>query len=130
MPSDFLRLKTRTRFGLKLQLYLVAWGFLVCQAVLARLAPLDLLVSVLLVWYLVRVSQELKSRREPLTRKQKHILFGLGACAFGVILAGLLVVGLIKRTPIVWIAFGLVAVISLALLFYEHDQLYKDGEPV
>jgi len=129
MPSDFFKLKSRTRFSLKLELYAVGLVFVFSQALLARLAPLDLLVSVLVVWYLIRVSQELKFRREPLTRKQKHILFGLIACACGVVLAGLLVAGLIKQTPIIWIAFGLVAVISFAVLFYEHEHLYKDEKP-
>jgi hypothetical protein len=128
MPSDFLKLKNRSRFALKLGLCTVGFSLLVSQVLLVRMPPLDLLVTVLVVWYLSRISQELKSRREPFTRNQKRVLFGLVACAYGVVLIGLLIAGLIKRTPIVWIAFGLVAVVSFAVLFHDYEQLYKDEE--
>jgi hypothetical protein len=89
VPGDLLTLKSRTRFSLKLERYVVGFVFMVSQALLARLI----------------------------------------ACVCAVVVVGLLVAALMKRMPIIWIAFGLVAVISLALLFYEHEQLYKDGEP-
>jgi hypothetical protein len=101
---------------------------LVSQALLTKLLPLDLLVTVIVVLYISRISQELKSRRDPFTRKQKHVLFGLEIGIYGLVLTALLVAGLIKRTPIVWIIFGLAAVITLAVLFNDYDQLYKDGE--
>jgi len=126
MPSDFLKLRGKTRFGLRLELYGVGFGLLASQVLLMKIPPLDLLVTVLVVWYISRVSQELKSRREPFTRKQKHVLFGLGACICGSILAGLLITGIIKRAPIVWITLGLVAVVSFVVLVHDYEHLYKD----
>ena len=128
MTSDFLKLRSKTRFGLRLELYAVGFGFLASQALLVNMPPLDLLVTLLIVLYLMAVDKELKTRREPFTPKQKQVLFSLPAFACGAILAALLIAGLVKRTPLVWIAFGLAAVLSLALLFHEYEQLYKDGD--
>jgi uncharacterized membrane protein YuzA (DUF378 family) len=95
---------------------------------LAKMPPVDLLATLLTIWYLFQIGQELKARREPFTQKQKHILFGFRAIAFGVVLIGLFVLGLVRRSPIVWIIFGLAAVFCLVLLFHGYEQIYKDGE--
>jgi hypothetical protein len=127
MPSNLINLAGRTRFRLKLELFIVGFGFLLSQALLVRVPPLDILVTALVVLYLSRVSKELKSRREPLTKTQKHILFSLEAGVYGLVLLALLVAAVIKQQPIIWIVFGLVAVVSIAVLFHDHEQLYKDS---
>jgi hypothetical protein len=124
--DGFFKLKSKTRFRLRLELYLVAFCMLLIQALLLKVPPLDLLVTLLALLYLSRVSKELKTRRDPFTQKQKHILFGIGASAYGLVLTGLFVAGLVRRTPMVWIIFGLAAVTTLAVLFHDYDQLYKD----
>ena len=127
-PSDFLNLKGKTRFRLRLELTGVVFGLLASQALLLKVPPLELMVTLLVVLYLSAVAKELKTRREPFTRKQKHILFGLVAFVYGAVLAALLIAGLIKRTPLVWIVFGMAAVLSFVILFHDYEQLYKDGD--
>jgi hypothetical protein len=70
---------------------------------------------------------------EALTRVRHNLgqtgkRFPLGLDRFGVTAfdRGLLVAGIVKRTPQVWICFGLVAVISLVILFHAYEQTYKD----
>ena len=128
MTSAFLKLGSKTRFRLRLELYAVGFGFFASQALLVSMPALDLVVTLLVLLYLMAVDKELKTRRESFTPKQKQVLFGLPAFACGAVLAALFFAGLVKRTPLVWIAFGLAAVLSLALLFHEYEQLYKDGD--
>jgi flagellar biosynthesis protein FliP len=56
------------------------------------------------------------------------VLFGFRAFVFIVVLTGLFVMGLVRRSPAVWIMFGLAAVLALVLLFHGYEQIYKDGE--
>jgi uncharacterized membrane protein len=126
--SDLLSLKGKTRFRLRLELTVVVFGLLGSQALLLKVPALELLVTLLVVLYISAVAKELKTRCEPFTRKQKHILFGLVAFVYGAVLAALLVAGIVKRTPLVWIVFGLAAVLSFVILIHDHEQLYKDGD--
>jgi hypothetical protein len=127
--SDYLQLKSKTRFRLRLELTTAVFGFLASQALLLKVPTLvELLVTLLLVLYMSVVGKELKTRREPFTRKQKHILFGLGASFYGMASAALFIAAFVKQTPVLWIAFALTAVLSFVILFHEYDQLYKDGD--
>jgi hypothetical protein len=126
--TDLLNLKRRSRFRLTLELQVAIFGLLAAQVLLAKMPPVDLIVTLLTVLYLFQIGQELKARRDPFTQMQKHVLFGFRAFVFAAVLIGLFVLGLIRRSPIVWITFGLAAVFSLVLLFHGYEQIYKDGE--
>ena len=126
--STLLRLKGRSRFRLRLELTLVGFGLLASQALLLKVPDLDAGVTLLVVLYLWALDKELKTRHEPFTRTEKHVLFGLGVFVYGAVLTALIAVGLFKRTPLVWIVFSLAAVLSFAILFHEYEQLYKDGD--
>ena len=92
---------------------MVVFGLLASQALLLKSPPLELLVTLVVVLYIAASAKELKSRREPFTRRQKHILFGLVAFVYGGVLTALLIAGLIKQTPLVWIVFALASVLSI-----------------
>jgi hypothetical protein len=96
--------------------------------VLLRNVPLDLLAALLATLYGTAVARELKTRREPFTRKQKHILFGVAVSVYGAVVAALLIAALVTRTPLLWIMFGLAAVLSLVTLFSSYEQIYKDRD--
>jgi hypothetical protein len=51
------------------------------------------------------------------------------ALAYAVVVIGLLVAGIVKHTPQVWICFGLVLVFSVAILFHAYEQTYKEDGP-
>jgi hypothetical protein len=125
-PNRILKLQNKTKFRLSLELYFVVFGLLASQVVLLRNLPLDLLAGLLAALYGIAVASELKTRREPFTRSQKHVLFGLAASFYGIVVAALLIAALVKRTPLLWIMFGLAAIISLVTLLASHEQMYKD----
>ncbi len=126
--SEYLQLKSKTRFRLRLELTIVVFVLLASQLLFLKAPSLELLVTLLIVLYISAVGKELKTRHEPFSPKQKHVLFGMVASFYGGISAALLIAGLLKRTPILWIAFGLTAVLSFVVLFYEYEQVYKDGD--
>jgi hypothetical protein len=125
--SELLNLKNKTRFGLRLELTLCVFGLLAVQLILLRVPPLDFLVTLLVVLYVAAAAKELKTRREPFTRRQKHVLFGLGVLVYSTVVVALLIASYVKRTPILWIAFGLAAMLSFVVLVAEFEQLYKNG---
>jgi hypothetical protein len=86
-----------------------------------------LLFPVLL--YLAALSKELKKRHEPLSKREKNLRFGVQVVAYALAVIGLLIAGIWKRTPQVWICFGLVLIFSAVILFHAHEQTYKeDGQ--
>ena len=107
---------------------MIVFSLLALQAFLVKLPTLELLVSLVVVLYIIAASKELKTRREPFTRKQKNILFGLVASVYGSVLTALLIAGLIKQTPLVWIVFGLALVFSFVILVHDYEQLYGDED--
>jgi len=117
-----MNLKAKTRFRLTLELYVCGIAMLVGMSFL----PFGLLLMAPAVLYLQPVSRELKTRREALAQKQKHILFGLQASFCGFVVVGLLVVALLRQTALAWIAFALISVLMLGSLFYGYEQVYKD----
>ena len=133
MPLDnVLNLGKKTRFRLLMECYACGFGFLAAQVALyfwLGPAPLGILVGLPLLLYLVALSKELKKRHEPLTRREKNLRFGVQVVAYAAAVIGLLVAGILKRTPQVWICFGLVAIVSLVILFHAYEQTYKDEGP-
>jgi uncharacterized membrane protein len=126
--SDVLNLKGKTRFRLRLELTLIVFGLLASQVLLLKAPPLELLVTLLVVLYIAAAARELKTRHEPFTKRQKQVLFGLVALVYAAVVVALLIACLVKGTPLLWIVFGLAAVLSFVTLFHDYEQLYKGGD--
>lgn len=117
-----MNLSHKSRFRLTLELNICWIGILIAMSFM----PVGFLIAAPAILYLQPVARALKSQREPLTQKQKHILFTIQASFCGIIVIGLLVVALLKRTPLAWIVFALISVVMLASLFYGYKQTYRD----
>lgn len=115
-------LQTKSRFHLTLELY--ACGFLVLLG--GSFLPLGILLWAPALLYLQPLIRELKTRREPLTSKQKHTLFAIQASFSGSVILGLLVLAILREKPLAWIVFALISLLMLASLFYGYEQIYKD----
>jgi hypothetical protein len=124
--SNLVNLRSKTKFRLTLETYTVVFGLLAAQILLVRVPPLDPAATLVAVLYLVQVSKEVKTRKELFSRKQKHVLFGYECSVYGFVLVGLLIAGLVKRTPIVWITFGLASVFSFVILVSDYERIFKD----
>src|SRR5436190_3920341 len=99
---------------------------LAAQVLLLQVTPLDLAATLMAMRYIVQVSKELKTRKELFSRKQKHFLFGYECSVYALVLVGLLIAGLAKRTPIVWITFGLASMFSFVILVSDYERIFKD----
>jgi|SRR6185312_5439354 len=116
------KLQAKSRFRLTLELY--ACGFVVLLG--GSFVPLGILLWAPALLYVQPLSRELKIRREPLTSKQKNTLFAIQVSFCGVLILGLLVLALLRETPLAWIVFVLISLLMLASLFYGYEQIYKD----
>ncbi len=116
------KLQAKSRFRLTLELYACALVFLVGGCFF----PLGILLMGPALLYTQPLARELKTRREPLTSRQKHTLFGIQASFCGLVVLGLLAAALWRETPLAWMLFALIALCMLASLFYGYQQIYKD----
>ena len=116
---DFSR---KSRFRLTIEVYLCCF---VCLAGSLSL-PYSLLVAAPVVLYYVPLLRELKSRRQPLTRSQKSVLFGIQAGFCGTMVLGCLAFALSRKTPMAWIVLALTSVTMLVALYYGYDQIYNE----
>jgi hypothetical protein len=116
------KLQTKSRFRLTLELY--AWGFLALLG--GCFLPLGILLLAPAILVLQPLLRELRTRREPLTSKQKHTLFALQSSFSGSAILALLVLALLREKPLAWIVFALISLLMLASLFYGYEQIYKD----
>ena len=125
---DLLNLKGKTRFRLRLELTLIVFALLASQVLLLRIPPLELLVTLLVALYIAAAAKELKTRHERFTERQKQVLFGVVGLGIAAVVVALLIAWLMKRNALLWIVFGLAAVLSFVALFHDYEQLYKDGD--
>ena len=116
------KLQSKSRFRLTLELY--ACGLVALLGFCFK--PLGILLWALALLYLQPLSRELKTRHEPFTSKQKHTLFAIQASFCGILIVGLLVLALLRQTPLAWIIFALISITMLASLLLGYDQIYKD----
>jgi hypothetical protein len=130
--EDAFKLTRKTRFRLLVDLYICGFGFFAVQGILYLKhgrSPLQMLLPLPILFYVIAVSKELKTRHEQLTRREKHFRFGMQAGAYAIAVVGLLVAGIVKNTPQLWICFGLVTVVSFVILFHAYEQTYReDGQ--
>lgn len=115
-----------------MECYACGFGFLAAQVVLYLWlgpSPVEMLLTLPVILYLAALSKELKKRQEPLSNREKNLRFGVQALAYAIVVIGLLVAGIVKHTPQVWICFGLVLVFSVAILFHAYEQTYKEDGP-
>jgi hypothetical protein len=116
------KLQTKSRFRLTLEV--CACGFIALLG--GSFLPYGILLLAPALLYLQPLTRELKTRREPLVPKQKHILFAIQASFCGVLIVGLLALALLREKPLAWIIFALGSLLMLASLFFGYEQIYKD----
>jgi len=114
-----MKFSERSRFGLTIESGLIT--ILLFFGILSALwkAPLGVVVWVVILplgFYLMRLNNHLKTRREAFTRPQKRVIFGMGVSYITFLVLGLFVVALLTRAPLAWIAFALAAAAELYLV--------------
>ena len=77
-------------------------------------------------FYLLRLTNHLKTRHEPFTRREKAIIFGFGLCFISSLVLILLFLALRRNAPVLWIAFVLAVLTAAACGYASYRQLYVD----
>jgi hypothetical protein len=121
-----MNLSHKSRFRLTLELYICGFVMLIGMSFM----PVGFLMVAPVILYLQPLSRELKSRREPLAKKQKNILFAIQSSFCGIIIAALLVIALLKETALAWIIFALISLLMLGSLYYGYEQIYKNERAI
>ena len=119
----------KTRFRLNLEQGACIVTMLLGASALDFAPLIGIIVFAPSALYLQRINSKLKTRREPFTLKQRHILFGILVAFMGLFVIGLLLAALLRQTPLLWAVFGLTLIIAVASLVSARNELYKDDKP-